>query len=113
MKLFLLGMLTAYVVVVVLYMLLDDHRPCLHLWGFYGGELVLVPFAVVSVLACGPFAWLFYVFRGLFCPVDPHSFHVVCSQYGTTAHRLIGPVFLCHNTQARRVERWFFVRVKL
>ena len=113
MKLFLLGMLTAYVVVVVLYTLLDDYRPCLHLWDFYGGELVLVPFAVVIGLAARPFVWLFYVFRCLFLPVDPHRFYAVCSQYGTTAHRLIGPVFLCHNTQARRIERWFFVRVKL
>ena len=113
MKLFLLGMLTAYVAVFLLFSLLEDHRPHLHLWVFDGGEIVFTPIVAVIVAACRPFMWLYYVFRCLFLPVDPHRFYAVCSQYGTTAHRLIGPVFLCHDTQARWIKRWFFARVKL
>ena len=109
MKLFLLGMLTAYVVLGLVSIVLDETQ----LLGGDSATAVFFPLCWALYVAIIPFVWLFYVFRGLFCPVDPHSFHAVCSQYGTTAHRLIGPVFLCHDTQTRWIKRWFFVRVKL
>ena len=102
-----------YMALTVLYVVLEDSRPRLHWSSFEGGELLFVLGGLVMAIILVPLEWLYYLLRGLFKPVDPHRFHTVCSQYGTTAHRLIGPVFLCHDTQARWIKRWFFVRVKL